>query len=520
MVSGQYYIANSARVIIGTLPEKFYFDAELGGGNDFKLTISVKDYDPELYKNGNYVICAGTEVGGVLNNKTIDTKRIESTFTGISFRGLFDKKIVEPPYGYDYYTIRSLSLSSAIKRLYGNCFSFEGTRLNSDNHDYVEINEQRYKLNLLNVKDVSKISGSSTASCSYISDSQLAFSWAGAGTGEAYFDLGQPLEPGRNYLFSFTSLSSISGTNLSSLVLILCRSTDGINWRGQTALYNYSSPSTKSTGFPIEYGYRYCIKVTFAVGGAGRTSLGQPMIERVYSSSATPSGYEYHQSHYSDGSSTMSGGEPYYPSYQLNRYCSLLEAVENLCDYRNVLFRMRVTGYIITKTSNTNLGKEAFYLRTLFEEPKRTDENYEFTTDDTDFVIQEKQAEYNYILALGSGNLKDRLVKRYSMNTTTGKLTEIDHIPIADNAKVYLYDYGSVESAEELEIYSQKKALELIDKISHKMTLNEGIDYDVGDIVTARETMTNSTVEEPIRKKIIKVSNGVPKISYSIGDDI
>jgi len=53
------------------------------------------------------------------------------------------------------------------------------------------------------------------------------------------------------------------------------------------------------------------------------------------------------------------------------------------------------------------------------------------------------------------------------------------------------------------------------DKIDIK--LDDSYDYDIGDIVGAKENVTGISVWQPITKKIIKIINGKINIDYEVG---
>ena len=62
------------------------------------------------------------------------------------------------------------------------------------------------------------------------------------------------------------------------------------------------------------------------------------------------------------------------------------------------------------------------------------------------------------------------------------------------------------------------KLKELRDTDEVDITLDASQEYDVGDIIGARENITGMFVKARITKKILKISNGVAKISYETGE--
>ncbi|RHV91269.1 hypothetical protein DXA96_03635 [Lachnospiraceae bacterium OF09-33XD] len=76
-------------------------DVDLGDTNDFVVTISARDWQGDVEKNCR-VFQPGTEYGGLVGGIETDTSEDAVMVKGYTWRGLLDKKIVEPPAGQDY----------------------------------------------------------------------------------------------------------------------------------------------------------------------------------------------------------------------------------------------------------------------------------------------------------------------------------------------------------------------------------------------------------------------------------
>ena len=79
-------------------------DLELGEGNDFQLTISRWDWKGDIV-TGCRVFRPGTEYGGLISRRGKDTKEDIVTPGGYTWRGMMDKKVIEPPTGQDYLSL-------------------------------------------------------------------------------------------------------------------------------------------------------------------------------------------------------------------------------------------------------------------------------------------------------------------------------------------------------------------------------------------------------------------------------
>ena len=100
-------IADKYRTEIGELTISKNLDIEIGENNDFELTLSLDDWEKTKYGKEFLLYIDGTEYGGHAKNVEIDTSLGSSTikFSGRTWRGFLQKKIIEPPSGLAYRTV-------------------------------------------------------------------------------------------------------------------------------------------------------------------------------------------------------------------------------------------------------------------------------------------------------------------------------------------------------------------------------------------------------------------------------
>lgn len=113
-----YIFTDSSRNNTAMLPLSGYIDIDIGGDNDFKVSIDFSEYDKDSMKQGGFIYCVGTEFGGLLNSFESDTSNNEVSFSGKSFRGMLDERYTEPPSGSDYLTVVG-ELNTVIKSICG-----------------------------------------------------------------------------------------------------------------------------------------------------------------------------------------------------------------------------------------------------------------------------------------------------------------------------------------------------------------------------------------------------------------
>lgn len=208
-------------------------------------------------------------------------------------------------------------------------------------------------------------------------------------------------------------------------------------------------------------------------------------------------------------SSTLTGVSV--SNYKINRYAYMLDAMEALLESEGYRLDINIV--------NEN---EQFYAEISAKDAGEVDD--EISQDyDLNFDITKNLFKYNYMIALGSGQLEKRTVI-YLHLKDDGTVEKVSKIPDGDDVKVYKYDYSSSdssESADELFNSAVDKFSEINDPDSQTMTIGDEvqIDLEIGDIVSGRDYITGITIEEPVTKKILKIKNGIPIVSYGIGVD-
>lgn len=117
----------------------------------------------------------------------------------------------------------------------------------------------------------------------------------------------------------------------------------------------------------------------------------------------------------------------------------------------------------------------------------------------------------NHLICLGKGELKDRIVVHWYADQK-GTLSHTQTIKGADE-RTSVYELSNADAAE-LETKGKTKLQELRDTGSIDVDVTDGINLDVGDTVTGRDNTTGLQVTAEITKKIVKISDGLPTITY------
>ena len=131
----------------------------------------------------------------------------------------------------------------------------------------------------------------------------------------------------------------------------------------------------------------------------------------------------------------------------------------------------------------------------------------EWDSDQMNFQISSNERPVNHLICLGKGDLSERMVRHLYM-TFFG----VDEV-------TETYDYSNVESEEELITGGTQRLQETWAAANTLETdFENNTEYDVGDIVGARETITGVTIKRDIVKKILKVNNSGINVECQIGE--
>ena len=133
-----------------------------------------------------------------------------------------------------------------------------------------------------------------------------------------------------------------------------------------------------------------------------------------------------------------------------------------------------------------------------------------------DFTAKQAAHPINHLICLGKGELKDRTVIHWYADAN-GTFSHTQTLKGLDE-RTATYELSNAE-ADELEDKGRQKFQELRNTSTIDVDIPDGIDADVGDLVTGRDNNTGLVVTAEISKKIVKVSGGVLTVTYESGGD-
>lgn len=139
----------------------------------------------------------------------------------------------------------------------------------------------------------------------------------------------------------------------------------------------------------------------------------------------------------------------------------------------------------------------------------------EFDSSQLNFQVEKCYKPVNHLICLGRGELKERTVMHLFADLQ-GNISYNQSIFGMDEI-TGTYENINVESDEELEKGGRDALKESWNSDSLEVNIESTRNYDIGDIVGAREHITNIFVARPIAKKIVTIKGDIVTTSYKVG---
>lgn len=138
-------------------------------------------------------------------------------------------------------------------------------------------------------------------------------------------------------------------------------------------------------------------------------------------------------------------------------------------------------------------------------------------SDRIEFRLKRTWRPVNHLVCLGTGELRDRaVVDLYADSSGAVSRTQTLFGP---DERAEVYDYTGA-GAEELAEKGAEKLADMQGQGSLEVTVTDGAEYSVGDVLTGRYALTGETVSATVTKKIAKVEGGTLAVSYECGTSV
>ena len=183
--------------------------------------------------------------------------------------------------------------------------------------------------------------------------------------------------------------------------------------------------------------------------------------------------------------------------FQFNRYITLFEGLLSLCDSLRFTVSLK--------------WDSAHHMLLLGAQPRRIiTRSTSMVTLDTTRVFRP----VNHLIGLGQGELKDRATSHWYADSR-GNVSQSQSLFGVDEVTA-IYDYSSEDNAK-LADDTRKKLAEYQGESVAKLTINNPSEtLRLGDIFTARSTITGMSLTQPIGKKVVTIDEGILSVDYSL----
>lgn len=192
-------------------------------------------------------------------------------------------------------------------------------------------------------------------------------------------------------------------------------------------------------------------------------------------------------------------------NYQFPLYINVLDGITGM---------LAQNGYRLSIHADKPAGGEAVMVTAEAVQVTRIEgtanEDSPYTVD-----ITNNRMGINHLVCMGGGELQNR--QRLDLYIgSNGKVTTTKYFTGFAERTAY-YDYGNVESLDELRKHGEERLLSIASSRSVQVKANGSKDAEIGD--TVRASLRGEVITTPIVRKIVKIKDGVPTYEYKTKDE-
>lgn len=136
----KFIITDAQGQELGFLNDANGIDVELGESNDFEIEFDASAWGKDKCDYQYRIYAPGTEYGGLVEVRKTATSNNSIRWGGLTWRGLLEKKIIEPPANQDYLTVNG----DANEIMAGICADKFGSLFIVDEESGIKINSYRF----------------------------------------------------------------------------------------------------------------------------------------------------------------------------------------------------------------------------------------------------------------------------------------------------------------------------------------------------------------------------------------
>lgn len=459
---------DAARRELGVLQE-YELDLAIGEDeNDFALTMARASH---CCAPGAFVYAENTEYGGIVDALRSRPAADEITYTGRTWHGILNSKVIEPDSGEDYLTVSGDAnevILDTIGRLgLSNLFRIAGNVQTSPNMAALTL---PYSSNVgLKLTQISpsefRLTGEQTQ------DQDMWFTFK---INAKFANLSA------NTKYVFTCFLSGNGNN---------RLVPGVMSTGGWICNAYNNAVYQPTENKT-INYFYLANSLYGAGEIDVTLKFYYGLADEYTGEYVPAVVPM----------DVPASGITITDYRFPRYCKGYDGIRAMLAAHGAKLVLRMQNGMVTLSAAPAVRLE------------------DADTDDASVSLDVTRAYHtvNHLICLGRGELAARTVLHLYADATGSISTTKTQTGLDEITEVY--DYPSVESVEDLEQKGRQKLAELWQpaQVEAAMDASAG-DLDVGDSMRAIDEVTGIEVAATITKKIVTVRNGRVTVDYKVG---
>lgn len=188
-------------------------------------------------------------------------------------------------------------------------------------------------------------------------------------------------------------------------------------------------------------------------------------------------------------------------SYQMNRYIDGYAGIKKMLSSVGGKLKVNFQDYFVTLSAEPLVDYS---------------QDDEFDSSQIDFDVEKNYKPTNHMICLGKGDLSARKVIHLYADTE-GNISHTQ-TQFGINEITDVYENANCESDEELEKGGMDKLEAAWNTDSLQVNFDSAKNYDIGDIVGAREITTGIFTAKPIEKKIVRIKDNIVTVSHKVGE--
>lgn len=204
--------------------------------------------------------------------------------------------------------------------------------------------------------------------------------------------------------------------------------------------------------------------------------------------------------------------------YQFDRYIDLAAGLEKMAEANGFRLNFR----LVPPDAEYIFGAEveesftAGWIEVSAVPVKNYGSEIEVSQDSKiDFYSQDYRMGVNHLICLGTGQLAQRTVVHLYADAD-GNISKTQTFFGTDEiAEVFENPSADAETLEETGTARFQQLLNF-KKFTADAKYIDDINLSIGDTITGKDLITGTVVTKPIRQKIVKITNGIPSVEYTI----